>query len=464
VTRKGSPASGSRGRARVPDRREAERAAGAGEKASRPVSDDTGGGRDGRISRRGLLASAAALGAGVAALGPAAAAELLVPADAAAQAAGSSPSPVAVPPDPTKVQGHPPTALGERSPFEQPRREPGPTTSRTPLQDLHGTITPSDLHYERHHAGVAMVDPRVYTLLIHGLVERGTIFTLDDLKRFPAVTRTCFLECSGNYWRNAPETATPQDICGLTSQSEWTGVPLAVLFREVGASPGASWFLAEGGDAAVLARSIPMAKALDDAIVAYAQNGEALRPEQGYPVRLLLPGWEGNTNVKWLRRLELADGPFMTREETSKYTEALKGGKARQFSFVMDARSIITAPSHPARLQRGWTEVGGIAWSGRGRIARVDLSFDEGRTWVRADLQPPVLPCAHTRFRYLWDWQGAEASVLSRATDETGYVQPTQRELIDARGAGSGPYHENPITGWRVRADGTVVFRTEPWA
>lgn len=414
------------------------------------------------ISRRGLLARAAAWWAGVAALGSGVA-ELLTPTDAVGQAAGASTAPV-VPPDPTKVQGHPPTPLGHRSPFEHPRREAGRTSSLTPLQDLHGTITPSDLHYERHHAGVAMVDPHTYTLLIHGMVERPTVFTLDDLKRFPAVTRICFLECSGNYHRNAPKTVRPQEVCGLTSQSEWTGVPLAVLFREVGVSPGASWFLAEGGDAAVLARSIPVAKALDDAIVAYGQNGEALRPEQGYPVRLLLPGWEGNTNVKWLRRLELADGPFMTREETSKYTEALKGGKARQFSFVMDARSIITSPAYPERLQPGWSEVRGIAWSGRGRIARVDVSFDEGRTWVAADLQPPVLPCAHTRFRFLWDWRGGEASIMSRATDETGYVQPSQHDLIAARGLGSGPYHENPITGWRVHGDGTVVFRTEPWA
>jgi sulfane dehydrogenase subunit SoxC len=214
----------------------------------------------------------------------------------------------------------------------------------------------------------------------------------------------------------------------------------------------------------VLTRSIPMEKAWDDAMIAYAQNGEPLRPEQGFPVRLLLPGWEGNTNVKWLRRMELADHAFMTREETSKYTEALKGGTARQFSFVMDARSIITSPTYPQHVQPGWIELRGIAWSGRGSIARAELSFDEGTTWHAADLQPPVLSKAHTRFRYLWKWDGREATVLSRAVDDTGYIQPTQRELIDARGPGGGPYHLNPVTGWRFKPDGSVVFRTEPWA
>lgn len=379
----------------------------------------------------------------------------------------SSPSETpSVPRDPTKVPGHPATPLGHRSPFEHSRREVvnHDQVSLTPLQDLEGVITPTDLHYERHHNGVAMIDPATYTLLIHGMVERPTVFTLEDLKRFPSISRILFLECSGNYYRNAPEDTRAQEVCGLTSTNEWTGVLLTTLFREVGVRPEARWFLAEGSDAAVMARSIPVKKALDDAMVAYGQNGEVLRPENGYPARLLCPGWEGNTNVKWLRRIELSDRPFMTREETSKYTEALKGGKARQFSFVMDARSIITAPSYPSQIARGWNEIRGIAWSGRGRIALAELSFDEGKTWVTADLQPPVLPCAHTRFRYMWRWTGAETTILSRAVDETGYVQPTQRALIDARGLGSGPYHLNPITGWRVQPSGHVVFRTEPWA
>ena len=370
----------------------------------------------------------------------------------------------AVPPDPTKVPGGPTSVLGARSAFESPERILFATASKTPLQDLHGTVTPSDLHYERHHAGVPAIDPERYTLLVHGMVERPTVFTLADLKRFPAVTRTHFLECSGNFTPNAPENITPQELCGMTSQTEWTGVPLATLFREIGADPAATWFLAEGEDAAVLARSIPVSKAWDDAMIAYAQNGEALRPCNGYPARLLLPGWEGNTNVKWLRRIELASEPFMTREETSKYTEALKNGTARQFSFVIDARSIITNPCYPERVQPGWIEFRGLAWSGRGRIATVDVSVDEGATWQRATLETPVQTKAHTRFRYLWRWDGREATVLSRATDETGYVQPTVRELVEARGPGAGPYHLNPITGWRLKPDGRVLFRTEPWA
>ncbi len=379
---------------------------------------------------------------------------------------GAAPTTPGAVQDPTTVQGRTVDDLGERSVFEHPRRRlsNSGTSSQTPLDDLHGMITPSDLHYERHHAGVAVVDPKTYTLLIHGMVERPTIFTLDDLKSFPSASRIHFLECAGNYARNAKEEMRAQEICGLTSQSEWTGVRLSTLFREVGVRPDATWFLAEGQDAAVLARSIPIEKAWDDAMIAYGQNGEALRPEQGYPVRLLLPGWEGNSNVKWLRRLELADRPFMTREETSKYTEALKSGNARQFSFLIDARSIITSPTYPDRVAPGWIELRGIAWSGRGSIARAEVSFDEGRTWHEADLQPPVLSKAHTRFRYLWKWDGRETTVLSRATDDTGYVQPTQRELIDARGLGAGPYHLNPITGWRFRSDGRVVYRTERWA
>ena len=222
----------------------------------------------------------------------------------------------APPADTTKRWGRLPNTLGARSPAENPRRLPIPTSSRTPLQDLHGTMTPSDLHYERHHGGVAVVDPATYRLTIHGMVDRPLTFTLQDLKRFPAVTRTCFLECAGNY-NGQREELTPQEICGLTSQSEWTGVMLSTVFNEVGAQPRATWFLAEGQDAAVMTRSIPLKDAIGEAMLAYAQNGEALRPEQGYPLRLLLPGWEGNASVKWLRRLELADQPFMTREELS---------------------------------------------------------------------------------------------------------------------------------------------------
>src|SRR5205807_1339624 len=282
-------------------------------------------------------------------------------------------------------------------PFERPRRiavGSGQGSSLAPLQDLVGIVTPADLHFERHHAGVPTIDPHRYKLLIHGMVERPQVFDLNALKRFPAVSRLHFLECSGNgsaSYRGIRPNLSPQLIDGLTSTSEWSGVPLALLFREVGVKPGAKWFLAEGDDAAVMSRSIPMEKAWDDALIAYGQNGEALRPEQGYPARLFLPGWEGNANIKWIRRIEIADRPFMTREETSKYTDPLGDGTARMFSFVMDAKSIITFPAYPVILHdRGWWEIGGIAWSGRGRITRVDVSTDGGKQWEPADLQQPV--------------------------------------------------------------------------
>jgi sulfane dehydrogenase subunit SoxC len=365
----------------------------------------------------------------------------------------------------TRVPGASASDLGARAPSVVAHRgvNPAGQVSRTPLQDLDGTITPSDLHFERHHNGIPNIDPNTYTLLLHGLVERPLVFTLAELRRFPSVTRICFLECSGNYARNAPETTTPRELCGLTSQSEWTGVPLALLLNEVRVRQGASWFLAEGQDAAVMSRSIPLEKAFDDALIAYAQNGEPLRPAQGFPVRLLLPGWEGNSNVKWLRRIELADQPFMTREETSRYTDPLKDGSARQFSFVMDARSVITTPSYPQRIVPGWLEVRGIAWSGRGRIERAEISADGGQTWAAAQLQQPVLSKAHTRFRYLWQWDGQPAELLSRATDETGFVQPTVHELVAARGPGTS-YHLNPVTGIRIRTDGAVFFRREAWS
>ena len=360
--------------------------------------------------------------------------------------------------DPTKTPGPPPSSLGTRSPFEQPRLLPSDTSSRTPLQLLMGIITPSDLHFQRHHGGVPTIDPDRYELLIHGMVERPTIFTLRDLRRFPALSRICFLECSGNF-RTGKTTMTAQEICGLTSQAEWTGVLLSTLFREVGVHPSATWFLAEGSDAAVMTRSIPIHKGWEDAMIAYGQNGEALRPEQGYPARLLLPGWEGNTNVKWIRRIEVSDGPFMTREETSRYTYPIGGGKIRQFSFEMNARSIITFPSYPQQIDRGWVEIRGLAWSGRGKIVRVEVSTDAGKHWALATVHGPVLDKAHTRFTYLWHWDGRETEIMSRAVDDTGYVQPTLRELALARGGHTDGYHLNPITAWHVRRDGQIFFK-----
>jgi sulfane dehydrogenase subunit SoxC len=366
--------------------------------------------------------------------------------------------------DPTKVRGKPPRPVGQRaSTVTLQRHGRAGNSTGTPHEDLVGIITPSDLHFERHHGGVPEIDPAGYSLLIHGMVERPMMFTLADLKRFPSVSRIHFLECSGNLGRTAGPETKPGQLAGLTSTSEWTGVPLTTLFREVGASPKATWFLAEGGDAAVMTRSVPVSKAYDDAMIAYGQNGEPIRPEQGYPARLFLPGWEGNASVKWIRRIELADGPFMTREETSKYTEPFANDTSRMFSLVMDARSLITYPAFPTKLERGWVDITGLAWTGAGRITRVDISTDGGKSWTPARLQEPVLPKAHTRFRHLWQWTGGEATIMSRAVDETGYMQPTRAELLKLRGPGTTGYHLNPITGWVVRADGTVVYKEEPW-
>jgi len=379
-------------------------------------------------------------------------------------AAGFTAPPQATPPVPQL--GGVVSEVGTRAPGERLRRLPGApvpaSSSRTPIHLLEGVVTPSDLHFERHHGGVPAVNAEDYELLIHGMVERPTVFRLADLKRFPAVSRLAFLECSGNggagYDPGAPGTLTPQQIDGLLSTSEWIGVSLATLLRTVGVRSGASWLLAEGGDAPHLARSIPLEKARDDALLAYGQNGEALRPEQGYPVRLFLPGWEGNANVKWIRRIEVTDRPTMTREETSRYTDPLHDGTARQFSFVMDAKSVITFPAYPWVLpERGWWEVRGLAWSGRGRVTRVEVSTDGGRSWTRARLQEPVLPKCTVRFRHLWDWDGREAVLMSRAVDETGYAQPTYAQLVAARGARTA-YHQNNIRPWKVARDGTVTF------
>ena len=366
--------------------------------------------------------------------------------------------------DPTRTPGAPGDSLGTRSPFETPRLTPVGVTggsSWTPHHLLHGTITPADLHFQRHHNGIPAIDPARHTVTIHGLVERPLEFTLEELKRFPSVTRTCFIECSGNggrAWNNPKPEMSPQVVDGLTSNSEWTGVAVSTLLRAVGATPSGTWVLAEGGDAAVMTRSVPTSKMRDDALLVYAQNGEALRPANGYPVRLLLPGWEGNMCVKWLRRLEVMDQPAMTREETSKYTDPLPGGRARQFSFVMDVKSLITSPSYPGTLSgRGWHAIRGLAWSGRGPITRVDVSTDGGRTWHAATLPNGAPPLAHTRFEYLWQWDGTPARLLSRAVDQSGAVQPTADEFRRVRGDAPG-YHYTAIRAWDVAADGTVTF------
>ena len=356
-------------------------------------------------------------------------------------------------------------ALGARSPFEvATRRVRGSryeqaAGSLTPLQDLNGSITPSALHFERHHAGIPEIDPAQHELLIDGLVDRPLVFTMAELRRLPAVSRTYFVECSGNgrvKWSPAQPDTDAQAAFGMTSCSEWTGVPVSVLLQEAGVKAEASWLVAEGADACRLTRSVPLDKALDDTLVAYAQNGEAIRPAQGYPLRLLIPGWEGNICVKWLRRLQLVDRSYLTREETAKYTDLMPNGEARQFTFVMDAKSVITRPSGGQQLETpGFHQISGLAWSGRGRVRAVEISTDGGASWAEAQLQDPVLARAHTRFRFDWTWDGSETTLASRCIDETGDVQPTRAALIAVRGTRSS-YHNNAIQGWRIRRDGTV--------
>ena len=335
---------------------------------------------------------------------------------------------------------------------------PESSVSFTPLHQLDGIITPNGLCFERHHGGIAEIDPSDYRLMVHGLVDKPLIFTLDDLKRLPRISKIYFLECaanSGMEWRGAQLNGC-QYTHGMVHCIEYTGVPLKILLDEAGLKTNATWLLAEGADSAAMSRSLPLAKALDDCLVAYRMNGEMLRPEQGYPVRLVVPGWEGNIWVKWLRRIKVGDAPWHAREETSKYTDLLADGRARRFTFVMDAKSVITSPSPQAPLaHKGFTVISGLAWSGRGKIARVDVSLDGGRNWRAARLDGLVLDKAVTRFYAETDWNGEELLLQSRAIDEAGYVQPTKAELRKVRGANS-VYHNNGIQTWHVLRSGEV--------
>jgi sulfane dehydrogenase subunit SoxC len=376
------------------------------------------------------------------------------------------------PADPTKELGRAVAAdggYGSRSQFETEVRTRFPTANEytswsfTPLDKMVGNLTASGLHFERHHGGIPTIDPANHSLVVHGMVGSPKKFSMADLKRFPSVTRKHFIECSGNgltEW-NKPTLKTVQGTHGLLSTSEWTGVQFATIAREVGLKDGSSWVLAEGADAAVMTRSIPIEKMLKDALLVYGQNGEAIRPEQGYPLRLLLPGYEGNTHIKWLRRLEVSDKPFMTREETSKYTDLLANGKARQFSMEMEAKSVITFPSGEMKLPGpGFYNVSGLAWSGRGRVQSVDVSVDGGQSWRPAQLNVMPEPVCTVRFSYPWMWDGKPAILQSRCTDETGYIQPTLKQLIAIRGS-HGPfgsiYHLNAIQSWAIDETGSVA-------
>jgi sulfane dehydrogenase subunit SoxC len=332
------------------------------------------------------------------------------------------------------------------------------SVSFTPLHELDGIITPNGLCFERHHGGIAEIDPDDHRLIVHGLTDKALMLTVADLKRFPRVNRIYFLECaanSGMEWRGAQLNGC-QYTHGMVHCVQYTGVPLRLILAEAGLKPHAKWILAEGADAGAMTRSLPLAKALDDCLVAYRMNGEMLRPEQGYPVRLVVPGWEGNMWVKWLRRLEVGDEPWHAREETSKYTDLLPDGRARRFTFVMDAKSVITSPSPQAPVAaKGFLVISGLAWSGRGTVRRVDVSLDGGRNWREAKIDGPVFDKACVRFYAETEWNGEELLLQSRAIDDAGYVQPTKDDLRKVRGVNS-IYHNNGIQTWRLAPTGEV--------
>ena len=369
-----------------------------------------------------------------------------------------------------RVYGAPFTGYGQPSKFEAPVLRhiarpygdlaPGSGAALSPIESLEGIITPSSLHNVRSHSGTPDIDPKEHRLLIHGLVARPLMFTVDSLLSYPMTTRTHFIECSGNSGR----ATTPQPaqvpagaIHGNAACSEWTGIPLRVLLEEAGIDASAKWLLAEGADSAHMSRSIPIEKALDDALIALYQTGERLRPENGYPVRLFLPGWEGNMSVKWLRRIKATDGPTHTKDETSKYTDPLPDGKALQFTYEMGVKSVITRPSSTMTLPRpGLYEVTGLAWSGAGRIRQVEVSTDGGASWTAATLLGEERPKSFVRFRLPWEWTGKPAVLQSRATDEKGRVQPKRADFL-ARYAPDNRFHNNSIVSWAVGADGKVT-------
>ena len=335
--------------------------------------------------------------------------------------------------------------------------DPVSSVNFTPLHELDGIITPNGLCFERHHAGVAQIDPAEHRLMIHGLVDQPIVLTMDDLKRFPRENHVYFLECaanSGMEWAGAQLNGC-QYTHGMIHNVMYTGVPLRLILEEAGVKTSGKWILPEGADASAMTRSIPMEKAMDDCLVAFKMNGEALRPEQGYPVRLVVPGWEGNMWVKWLRRIEVGDKPWYHREETSKYTDLLDNGRAREFTWEMDAKSVITNPSPQAPITHGPgpTVLTGVAWSGRGTIPRVDVTIDGGMTWHQARMSGPSMDKSMHRFYYEFDWDGSPLLLQSRAHDSTGYVQPTKDMLREVRGENS-IYHNNGIQTWYVNEEG----------
>jgi sulfane dehydrogenase subunit SoxC len=376
----------------------------------------------------------------------------------------------------TQVQGVNVPSYGARSKHEakvtrtlsNPKGEPRTQHARTPHHLLNGTFTPNPLHFVISHSGDPDIDPDKHRLAIHGLVKQPLVFTFDSLHRYPMVSRMAFVECGGNsapLFSPEPIQATAQALHGLVSCAEWTGVMLSTLLEETGIDPKAKWLVAEGGDSLALSRSVPLSKALDDAMIALYQNGERPMPGNGYPMRLLLPGWEGNMNVKWVRRLKLVESPAMSYYEARTYAPILPDGKAYQFYFLQEVKSFITHPSFGLKLNGpGFYEISGVAYSGNGRISKVMVSADGGKTWAQAALQEPVHSKAFTRFRAPWRWDGGPAVLQSRATDDAGNEQPTRAQIVAHRGQTKkvpavGAFtsqHYNGPTSWAVDRGGEV--------
>ena len=403
--------------------------------------------------RKSFMAASAALASGT----------------ALAQASGGDPAILTLPEHSTTL-GRPVAAnpYGVPSRFEtalQRRESPGLTrvnaasVSFTPLQSLFGIITPSGLHFERHHQGWHDIDPSQHRLMVNGLVKQQKVYTMDDLMRLPSVSRIHFIECGANTAMEWGNVAVPsvQYSHGMLSCSEFTGVPLSVLLDDCGYDKKTARFvLAEGADGSGMTRTISIDRALDDVIVAWGMNGEMLRPENGYPLRLVVPGVQGVSWVKWLRRIEVGDKPYATKDEAVHYIDAMPDGMYRQYTSIQECKSVITTPSAGQRLlDTGFHNITGLAWSGRGKVKRVDVSVDGGKNWRTARLETPVLSKALTRFNIDWSWDGSPALLQSRAIDETGYVQPKINELREVRGTKS-IYHNNAIQSWKVAASGEV--------
>jgi sulfane dehydrogenase subunit SoxC len=409
------------------------------------------------IAGNGLLHRRHLLGLGIGSMGAA----------LANVALGADNGTLTIPPW-SKSPGPGPSAYGNPSRFAENFQRlapadnplsPGSGASRSPLHLLQGIITPNSLHFERHHSGIPDIDPKAHRLVVNGLVNQALSFSYEDLLAYPMVSRIHFLECSGNSGGQFGDQAvdgSAGSIHGLVSCAEWTGIPLATLLAEAGVEPSAKWVSAVGADAASMGRSIPLSKAMDDVLIALYQNGEPVRPEQGYPMRLFVPGWEGNVSVKWLTQIKLGEAPSQFRDETSKYTDTLTDRSSLQFTFPMGVKSLITAPSGQMKLnQVGVHQISGIAWSGHGRIQRVEVSADGGRSWAEALLDETLHTRALARFRIPWEWNGSQTVLQSRAYDDRGNVQPTRAEVV-AKIGGFNRYHFNGIHSWAVAADGRI--------